>query len=191
MGMLNPAARIASPTEDVRALSSLAPRVVGTLTSMAQAAATIVDRYADGECGDLMLRVFDRVPACHGVVAAEHDTALIRRGEVAVYDEQSIDHEGLIDGAIYAIEYQHARGHLPQHMWAESPNFRMQSRREIVIVRRHSKLADRWMVHPVREHQRGYFVVTDGPYEPVDLADKLVGRVVGIFNPSAVAQAVQ
>lgn len=191
MGMLNPAARIASPTEDVRPLSSPAPRVAGSLTSMAHAAATIVDRYADGDCGDLMLRVFDRVPARHGVVAAEHDTVLIRSGEVAVYDEESINREGLIDGAVYAIAYQRARGHLPQHMWAESPSFRMQSRRQIVIVRRHSKLADRWMVHPVREHQRGYFVVTDGPYELVDLADKLVGRVVGIFNPSALTQAVQ
>lgn len=159
------------------------PRLVGVQTSMSLAAEAITK--------GVPLQIFARVPPQHGVVAAEHDSPLIRKGEVAIYDKGAVEQEGLIEGAVYAIEYQHARGHLPKDMWADSANFRMTTRRQIVIIRRHSKLPDRWMVHPVREPQRGYFIVSDGPYDPAHLADKLVGRVVGICNPAAFATVSQ
>lgn len=183
-------AQHAPPAREQSNFARRVPRVIGAQTSMSIAAEAISDRYSDPTYEGVTLRIFARVPPQHGVVAAEHDSALIRIGEVAIYDEAAVEQEGLIDGAVYAIEYQHARGHLPKDMWADSENFRMTARRQIVIVRRHSKLANRWMVHPVREHQRGYFLVTDGPYEPAHLADKLVGRVVGLYNPAALAQAV-
>jgi hypothetical protein len=167
------------------------PRPAGIQTSMSLAAEAITDRYSDPTYEGASLQILARVPPRHGAVAAEHDSALIRKGEVAIYDEGAVEQEGLVDGAVYAIEYQHARGHLPKDMWADSTNFRMRTRRQIVIVRRHSKLPDRWMVHPVRDSQPGYFIVADGPYDPTHLADKLVGRVVGIYNPAAFATVSQ
>lgn len=167
------------------------PRVVGPATSMSLAAEAIKDRYSDQRHDGAALRIFDRVPPQFGVAAAEHDSALIRRGEVAVYDSASVHIEGLIDGAVYVIEYQHARGHLPQRLWADAPNLRMETKRQLVIVRRHRTREDRWVAHPLRNCQPGYFVCSDGPYEAHHLADKIVGRVVGIYNPAAIATVSQ
>ena len=171
-------------------MRALAPRFSNAAGSIAHAAALSVGRHADETYAGEALRIFDSVPPQHGVVAAKYDSIIIRKGEVAVYDELAIQHEGLIDGAIYAIEYQHPRSHLPREQWATTPGFRMDTDRSLIIARADPRVPGAWSAHPLRTRRPGRFVFTDGPYgHPAFLADKIIGRVVGLYRTNGGLQA--
>jgi hypothetical protein len=133
---------------------------------------------------DHSLQIFESIPARHGVIAVSDGGVLLRRGECAVYDELDLHLNELVDGGLYVIEYQSPRHSMPIAMFATLPGARMKIDRKVVRIARHSRLRDMWVVHPLRPcpHART-FVCTDGPYEDFQLADKLIGRVVGILRP--------
>lgn len=183
----------ASRAPMVRERKSIAqrpPRVAIGAGSMARAAAAIVDRYADAYDGPA-LRIFDRVPSRHGAIAAEYDATILRKGEVAIYDELAVNSEGLIEGQIYVVEYQSPAHGMPWHMFAASPGSRMNVSRSIVVIRHNEKTGDRWWLHPLRAAQPGMFVMCDGPIDSYHLTPKIIGRVVGIYNPAAIAGGAQ
>jgi hypothetical protein len=166
------------------------PRVVAGLGGMERAAAAIVDRYADQYNGPA-LRIFDSVPVRHGVIAANYDATILRKGEVAVYDELAVDSEGLIEGQVYVVEYQTPAHSMPWHVFTASPGARMKITRSIVVLKRHENHGDQWWLHPLRVAQAGVFVMSDGPFDSYHLTPKVIGRVVGIYNPAALAGGVQ
>jgi len=178
--------RPAAPGKD----APIAPRFSANAGSIACSAALGSGRYADETYNGPALRIFDSVPAQHDVIATTYDSVIIRKGEVAVYDELAVQHEGLVEGAIYAIEYQHPRSHLPREQWATTPGFRMETDRSLIIARADLRVPGAWSAHPLRTRRPGRFVFTDGPYEhPAFLADKLIGRVVGLYRTNGGLQA--
>jgi hypothetical protein len=171
-------------------MQATAPRVAIGAGSMERAAAGIVDRYADAYAGPA-LRIYDSIPIRHGVIAAEYDATIIRKGEVAVYDELALSEDGLVEGAIYVTESQSPMAGMPWDMWwnTEGQRSRLAVTRSIVVAKRHK--GETWATHPLRSRQRGCFIMSDWPLPEHYLLGKIVGRVVGIYNPAALAGGVQ
>lgn len=115
------------------------------------------------------LEIFERIPPRDFDVAAVRDRSclpLIRPGEVVVVDlNQTIP----VDGGLFVIEYPRKR--MDTDKWV-SP-----SERNVVVT---FERGERWWVR----RPRG--VMADGPYPGIyELEQRLLGRVVGIFNPSS------
>jgi hypothetical protein len=141
------------------------------------------------------LRIFTKAPTDRdsGVIVADLDGVLIREGEVAVYDRHPMQagEEGLIDGGLYAIEYQNPVAGMSWEMWwdkGDHQRSRIRISRKIVILRRHHKLAEHWVIHPLARVGHGMIQMCDGPIPERILYDKLIGRIVGIYNPTAFAE---
>jgi hypothetical protein len=167
--------------------------VITKPTNMAIAAAALETRSAaPGVSPEALsrLRILQAIPPRHGVLVAEHDSAIIRSGEVVVYDELALNHEGLVENGIYVVQYQHPAACMPWDMWWSAPGVtrsRLNISNSIVIARPCRRVADHWWTHPLQAKQRGFFLMSDGPQPEWYLADKIVGRVVGIYNPAAIA----
>jgi hypothetical protein len=135
----------------------------------------------------LRLELFDSVPPWAVVHAARDDTTapLIRKGEVAVVDSDGQtgwlpEHDGL-----FLVEYvTPAHGHFG----------RERRTRAIVQTRKSNRGDGTWYAAPYsaprsseeaeRELRRGRLTCVDGPYPDAEtLADKLIGRVVGLYRP--------
>lgn len=134
------------------------------------------------------LRIFSAIPPRYGVLAVDGDSPLFKAGEVAVYDELWT-HEGLIDGGIYVAEWQRPTSGMDWNQWFNLPGLRshLHIDRALVRLARHRRCADRWMLHPVVSRAGVSFVGSDGPFEDFHVAKYIIGRVVGIYNPAALA----
>lgn len=140
------------------------------------------------EMGPGALRIFPAIPPRYGVLAIDGDSLLFKAGEVAVYDELWA-HEGLIDGGIYVAEWQRPTSGMDWNQWFNLPGLRSHLRidRGLVRLARHHRRDDRWMMHPVVTRAGDAFVGSDGPFEDFHAAKYIIGRVVGIYNPDALA----
>jgi len=126
-------------------------------------------------------RIFTAVPDDRdcGVVAL--------RGMVLIYDELPLHREGVVAGALYVRESQHPRSGMTWETWLRHEREDRQSRsgpagplairREVVqAIRRPGK--DGWAVRLASGH-------VDGPYYDWAFGTDFIGRVVGIYVPSA------
>jgi|GEM_PF-2851149 len=163
-----------------------APRI--SPSPAANALAILAAAPTEGEVNQL--RIFSRVPreAETGIVAVEENGVLLKAGEVAVYDRYSLQLDGgLVDGALYAVEYQRPVAGMSWSMWwgnGDHVRSRLQISRHVVIARRHPKLEGHWNIHPLAPRTpEGIILMTDGPFEEIYLADKILGRIVGIYRP--------
>lgn len=126
------------------------------------------------------LRRFDAVPDHCGVTAL--------RGAVVVYDPDHIHREGVIDGAFYVVESQHPPSHMEWRRWLDheiadehvdrraQPFSPLDTRRRVVQLVRHPKLAGHWL----RRESSGF---SDGPYPDWSICFGTVGKVVGLYAP--------
>lgn len=163
-----------------------APRI--TPSARNNALATIATAPVDPDIHQL--RIFTQAPfdCDRGVVVVEHDGVLLKAGEVAVYDRYPLaTGEGLIDGGLYAVEFQRPVAGMSWEMWwgkGDHNRSRIRVTRNVVILRRHPKLEDHWQVHPIASRdQLGCYLMSDGPYPEWILTDKILGRIVGIYRP--------
>jgi hypothetical protein len=163
----------------VIAAATQAPRVIGARTSMALTAVQPHARYDEAGYTGEALRIFDKVPGW-AIVHAQRDGSmapLIREGEVAVVESDG--KPGLLpqEGNLYLIQHNSP----PYH-----GELYGRTTRDIVMprFRRGS-----WWVGPLSHTNGRTIFMSDGPYpENCELlASKLIGRVVGIYNPSALA----
>lgn len=130
------------------------------------------------EPGMVALEIFDHVPSWAIVHAARDDSTapLIMAGEIAIVESSGV-RGGIIPerGALYLIE------------WVSPPSVYTQLRecrtRAIVQAREHQKGG--WYASPYRSRVGNRIFCADGPYrDKLDLGEKLLGRVVGIYGPS-------
>jgi len=138
------------------------------------------------------LRIFTKAPIDRdrGVVVVEHDGLLLKAGDVAVYDRMPLQTgEGLVDGGLYAIEYQSpVAGMTWERWWGDGTHHRSRIHisRSVVFLRRHSRLEEHWTIHPIAKRDTyGFWLMSDGPIPEWMIYDKLLGRIVGIYNPAA------
>jgi hypothetical protein len=139
------------------------------------------------------LRIFTKAPFARdmGVVVVEHDGLLLKAGEVAVYDRCVLQSEegGLVDGGLYAIEYQSPIAGMDWKAWwgdGTHTRSRLQINRGVIILRRHHRIEGSWTLHPIASRDTfGCYLMSDGPIPEWLLYDKLLGRIVGIYNPAA------
>ncbi|KQM98752.1 hypothetical protein ASE78_05865 [Sphingomonas sp. Leaf25] len=122
----------------------------------------------------IALQTFDSVPGWAIVHAAadEHNAPLIRSGEVVVAERG----RGWmpVDGGLFLVEYVSAP--------ATVHDF---EKRHVRIVQTRETPRG-WYVGGLRSGKSGAFVASDGPYtDPTKLAEKLVGRVVGILRTAS------
>lgn len=128
---------------------------------------------------EIKLEIFASVPGWAIVHAAQDDRSapLIREGEVAVVEADGFG--GVIpeDGGLYLIEYVS-----PPH--CRPPYGRERRTRQIVqtVKGRHGG----WWARPYVQQTPGggIIVCSDGPYrDEIAMAEKILGRVVGIYRP--------
>lgn len=126
-------------------------------------------------------QVFKSVPADRdfGIAALQ--------GMVVVYDIRPLRFEGVVEGAFYVRESQRPaasrpwadwlRGELEERNRLAGPSVPLETRREVVraIRQQHSDL---WSVHLAS----GF---VDGPYHDWWFGRDFVGKVVGIYRPTA------
>ncbi len=126
------------------------------------------------------LRLFASVPQnfiAHAV-SERGCEPLLRRGEVAICTDQEFLYPE--DGGWYLIEYSNGTNH------------RGRERRTRVIVQTYQTQSQvdgqtRWWARRPSESRPGTFNMSDGPYDDLNhLAEKIVGRVVGIHAPDRV-----
>lgn len=126
-----------------------------------------------------MLEVFTSIPGRHIVHAATSDSCapLICRGQVAVVESDGSKGWYPTDGGLFLIEYVS-----PPHPAGRALERRS---REIVQTRPSPKADGTWWAHPYCHRGRsGVFFGSDGPYiDEFHLAEKLLGPVVGIYQP--------
>ena len=145
------------------------------------------------------LKIFASVPPRFGVQAVEQNSVLFRAGDVAVYDEMwaaERQAHGPVDslleaGAIYVTESQRPVASMSWEAWWDGrkgycPSL-LEVRRSVVRVGRCNwkGVEDRWMIHPLANQQRGVFLCSDGPFDEIQLVNKIIGKVVGIYCPAA------
>lgn len=121
----------------------------------------------------IALEMFDSVPAWATVCAADndHNAPLIQCGEVVVAER---GRWVPVDGGLFVIEY----------VSAPATQFDYEKRRCRIVQTRETEHG--WFAGGIRAGQRGAFIANDGPYaDPVKLAEKLVGRVVGILRTAS------
>jgi hypothetical protein len=141
------------------------------------------------------LRIFDAVPDHHAVIAMTGDgSALLRRGEVAVYDTDA--HAAVLqDGGLYVVESQTPAHGMPVDMFARmlldrrAPRMRVD--RCVRRLVRSERNPEHWWFRPLKVDGGAIggirvFVASDGPYCEIDVYAKVIGRVVGIYNPAAI-----
>lgn len=163
-----------------------APRM--SPSAAANPLATLANAPVESDANQL--RIFSRVPTDPetGIVAVEENGVLLKAGEVAVYDRYSLQLDGgLVDGGLYAIEYQRPVAGMSWAMWwgnGDHVRSRLRVSRHVVIVRRHPKFEGHWNIHPLAPRTpQGIILMSDGPFEEIYLADKILGRIVGIYRP--------
>lgn len=120
-------------------------------------------------------RIFDEFPY-HHIAHAIHDDScqpFLKPGEVAVIT----DEEGLYpeNGGWYLIEFSNGK------------SFRGRERRVREIVVAYQGKGGDWYTRRPNEVQRpGVIMCVDGPYSDFNyLAEKILGKVVGIYRPGA------
>lgn len=135
------------------------------------------------------LEIFTSIPAWAIAHAADDDSAapLLNYGEVAVVESDGrAGWYPADDGSLFLIEYVS-----PPALSTLKYERRI---RAIVETRRSNRDADQWYAAPraaprsLEEGQRqmrrtGRLLCVDGPYDEQMLADRLIGRVVGIYRP--------
>jgi hypothetical protein len=121
------------------------------------------------------LAMFTSIPPRHGVA--------VMQGLVAVYDEEILHREGLIEGGFYVVEYQRPRACMSWTAYHEDRLRRLDTSREVVRVERSNRSPDLWMMR----HAQSMWV--SGPLHDINLGDMIVGRVVGIYRPSEMGEA--
>lgn len=132
-----------------------------------------MDQYEAKQPQPIALEMFDSVPAWATVCAADndHNAPLIRSGEVVVAER---GRWMPVDGGLFIIEY----------VSAAASQFDYEKRHCRIVQTRETERG--WFVGGLRVGQRDAFVANDGPYaDPVKLAEKLVGRVVGILRTAS------
>jgi len=114
--------------------------------------------------------------------ADDHNAPLIRRGEVVVVDTGGASVTGgwlPTEGGLFLIEYC-------------SPPYAGEryERRSRSIVQTFTDHEGRWHAGGLRRGSfGGKMVCSDGPYaDELILADKLIGKVVGIYQPAGTLQ---
>ncbi len=105
-------------------------------------------------------RIFTSIPPHN------HDVVPLR-GLVAVYETNTLFREETQDGQFYVIERQRPSG------WGSQ----MQTSREVVQARRCTKRPGEWWLH--------HADFRDGPIHDYAVAEKFVGKVVGIYRPTS------
>jgi hypothetical protein len=145
---------------------------------MAIAATQIGARYDEAGYTGEALRLFGSVPPW-AVVHAMTDNSmapLILKGEVAVIESSGKPGWLPEEGNLYLIEY------VSKPFGGEMYERRT---RDIVMPR---KRKGSWWVGPLCHRLGPIIHMSDGPYpDEIELAHKLIGRVIGIYNPSALA----
>lgn len=139
------------------------------------------------------LEIFTAIPAYHyiGIVAVEQNGAMLKAGEVAVYDTSTPSTEGWVDGALYAVEHQQPRAGMTWGMWWEygkkyGGRSAIVTSRSVKLLKRHTKLADHWVLHPIAARDpHGVYMMSDGPIPEWLLGERMLGRIIGIYNPAA------
>ena len=187
-------AAIASCAPSVRERTSIVarPRLRNIVVHPARPAR--IDEPADDRRGEL--RIFNSILPRHGVIAVTENSLLFRVGEVAVYDElwsSGRDPEQPLfdEGGIYVVEYQRPTSSMSWEAWNDVGSRYGRSRLDVSrsMVRigrsRWPRSEDEWMIHPLRSQQAGVFLCSDGPFEDWNLADKVIGKVVGIYCPAS------
>lgn len=111
---------------------------------------------------------FHSIPAGHGVA--------ILGGEVVVYDEQSLGIDGLQAGAFYVVEYQRPHERMSWQLHQQHDCQRVEARREVIRAEPSRQLPDHWAMR----HASGS---SSGPICENNLAEMILGRVVGIYRP--------
>lgn len=157
---------------------------------------TAVGPCSDSELpdlGGLRLRIFDVIEDGFGVVAITGDDAgshLLKRGEVAVYDEHWRDGIALTDfqlqPGLYCIEHQRTRHGAP----ADS---RRRVEREVVMVFPDPRKPECWAYRALRSRpHRGVRLParTEGPLYAWALPDLLLGPIVGIYRPNLTSEGL-
>jgi hypothetical protein len=138
--------------------------------------------------GERALAIFSAVPPWAVAHAAADDDAapLIRRGEVAVVESDGVTGWTPVDGGLFLIEYV-----------AKPLSIGPERRTRKIVATRLSRRGDgTWYAVPyraptsrdeaARQLARGTVTCADGPYPNAEaLAAKLIGRVVGVYRPSA------
>lgn len=123
------------------------------------------------------LEMFESVPAWAFVQAASDDrnAPLIRTGEVVIAEPGAFLPT---DGDLFVIEYV-SKPQVP---------FEREQRTRQIVLTRHTPVG--WWASSLRQGDDGSSIfVSHGPYpDPVVLADKIVGRVVGILATSSVVR---
>lgn len=167
-------AQRATSSRDRRSIAP-PPRVVGDRTSMALTAMHANLGDGAGYTGE-PLRLYDKVPGW-AIAHAMRDNSmfpLLREGEVAVVESDG--KPGLLprEGILFLIQYN-------------SPPYggEMYGRttRDIVMPR---LTRGKWWVGPLCHEMGRQIFMSDGPYSDENhLAGKLIGKVVGIYNPGA------
>ncbi|MCP3732047.1 hypothetical protein M9978_16605 [Sphingomonas sp. MG17] len=141
-------------------------------------------------------RIFPAIPPRFGVIAVKYSSTMFRAGEVAVYDElwtsgKPQDEPLVEDGGVYVIQYQRPTAAMTWDMWwagraGYCPSL-LDVQYELVVASRSSMPGreDKWQTRPLRDARPGVFICTDGPLDEIQLTNKIVGKVVGIYNPAA------
>ena len=127
---------------------------------------------------DGTLAMLPIVPYGYGVHAVDHGSGLLRAGEVVVFDPRSISAEGLIADALYVAEYQTKRH--------ASLSDRLHIDRHIVRLTQSVHDSELWVLQPVPASIGQVFRGIDGPMLDHLAAEILLGRIVGIYNPTAI-----
>lgn len=130
-------------------------------------------RFEAMQPAPMPLEMFDSVPAWATVCAADndHNAPLIQFGEVVVAER---GRWLPLDGGLFLIEY----------VSAPATQFDLEKRHCRIVQTRETERG--WFAGGIRAGQRGAFVANDGPYaDPTKLAEKLVGRVIGILRTAS------
>jgi hypothetical protein len=126
------------------------------------------------------LPVFASIPAYH------HDVAVLH-GMVVVYDTDTLAKEGVQEGSFYVKETQYPVAGMRWESWLRlecedqhrdrraQPRSPLKTRREVVQAVR---LRGSWFLRLAS----GF---NDGPVEEWSLGHDFVGKVVGVYDPSA------
>lgn len=154
------------------------PRVVSDRTSMARTALQPHARYAEAGYTGEALRIFGKVPGWAIAHALDDNSMapLFRAGEVAVVESDGKPGWMPQEGNLYLIEYVSVP--VGGELYARRT-------RRIIMPRLNGGA---WWAGPLAQRRGSFGFMSDGPYrDECDLAGKLIGRVVGIYNPGAFA----
>lgn len=134
-----------------------------------------IDRQEAEQPQPIALQMFDSVPRWAIVCAADSDrnAPLIRAGEVVVAEDGRCWLP--VDGGLFLAEY----------VSAPAIGYDREKRHNRIVQTR--KGAEGWYAGGIRQGEVGQTVyVADGPYaDATKLAEKLVGRVVGVLRTAS------